>query len=112
MLYNVRHTTFYDYGDIVPECFNILRLYPRPVFDQVCLEHQLEIVPEPTDQVLRHDFFGNIIEQFSIHVPHESLSVTAVNRVDVTQRDYPALKDTPPWETITTTLTMKKEHSR
>lgn len=100
MLYKVRHSTFYDYGDVVPECFNIVRLFPRPIFDQVCLEHRLEIVPEPADQIRREDFFGNIIEQFSIHIPHDSLSVTATNRVDVTPRNYPRLKDTPPWELI------------
>lgn len=100
MLYNITHKTFYDYGDIVPECFNIVRLHPRPVFDQVCVSHELRIDPEPTDRVEREDFFGNRIEQFSIHVPHKSLSVTAHNRVEVTRRQYPAFKDTPAWEMI------------
>lgn len=100
MLYNVTHKTLYDYGDVVPECFNIVRLNPRPIFDQVCLEHRLEVSPEPTDLIRREDFFGNRIEQFSIHVPHESLSVTAVNRVTVTNRKYPPLNSTPAWETI------------
>ncbi len=100
MLYNVTHKTKYNYGDVVPECFNIVRLYPRAVFDQVCREHRLDIVPEPTDYVEREDFFGNLIEQFSIHVPHESLSVTAVNQIEVTSRDYSPLSSTPAWETI------------
>ena len=100
MLYRVTHKTIYEYGDIVPECFNIVRLNPRPIFDQVCLDHRLEIIPKPDDYVQREDFFGNQIEQFSIHVPHESLTVTAVNRVEVTARDYPPMDSTPAWETI------------
>ncbi|MFK7770459.1 MAG: transglutaminase N-terminal domain-containing protein [Mariniblastus sp.] len=100
MLYTVTHKTIYEYGDTVPECFNIVRLNPRPVFDQLCLDHQLEIFPRPDDLVEREDFFGNLIEQFSIHIPHESLTVTAVNRIDVTKRDYPALSTTPAWEEI------------
>ena len=100
MLYNVTHKTIYDYGDVVPECFNIVRLNPRKIFDQVCIDHQLEIHPKPDDLIKREDFFGNQIEQFSIHIPHESLSVTAVNRVEVTKRDYPALDATPAWEEI------------
>jgi transglutaminase-like putative cysteine protease len=100
MLYSVTHKTVYEYGDIVPECFNIVRLCPRRIFDQVCLEHKLDVVPQPNDCVQREDFFGNQIEQFSVHVPHESLAVTAVNRIKVTARDYPLLSATPAWETI------------
>lgn len=99
-LYEVTHTTEYKYGDTVPECFNIVRLNPRPIFDQVCQEHRLEINPEPTDYVCREDFFGNLIEQFSIHIPHTSLSVQAVNRIIVTDREYPDLDSTPTWESI------------
>ena len=100
MIYTVSHKTIYDYGDVVPECFNIVRLFPRPVFDQVCLKHQLEISPEPTDRIQRNDFFGNTIEQFSIYVPHESLTVTVVNRVSVTARKYPAFDTTMAWDRV------------
>lgn len=100
MLYTITHKTTYDYGDVVPECFNIVRLYPRSIFDQLCLVHRLEIGPEPTDRIRRQDYFGNTIEQFSIQEPHDSLIVTAINRMEVTPREYPALELTPPWETI------------
>lgn len=100
MLYRITHKTIYEYGDEVPECFNIVRLNPRPIDDQVCLEHRLQIAPEPNDLIQREDFFGNRLEQFSIHVPHPSLSVTAINRVKVTAREYPPLETTPPWESI------------
>ena len=100
MLYRVTHKTVYDYGDTVPECFNIVRLNPRPIFDQACIKHELEINPPPDDLVRREDFFGNQIEQFSIHVRHESLSVTAINHIGVTKRAYPEFETTPAWETI------------
>ena len=73
MIYDITHTTQYEYGDTVPECFNIVRLYPRPIFDQACQTHQLEIEPQPRELVLRKDFFGNLVEQFSIDFPHLSL---------------------------------------
>lgn len=100
MLYHVTHKTIYDYGDTVPECFNIVRLSPRPIFDQRCLKHSLLIQPQPDDLVQREDFFGNHIEQFSLHVPHQSLSVTAINHVEVTRREYPSFEQTPAWEKI------------
>ena len=28
MNYSITHKTTYDYGDVVPECFNIVRLAP------------------------------------------------------------------------------------
>lgn len=100
MIYQVTHKTVYDYGDIVPECFNIVRLYPRPIYDQFCIEHQLIVEPEPVDTIKRMDYFGNILEQFSVHQPHPSLSVTAKNQVEVTSRDYPSPSSTPAWEKI------------
>jgi transglutaminase-like putative cysteine protease len=100
MNYDVTHITEYEYGDIVPECFNIVRLYPRPIFDQVCKVHELEIEPKPRQLVQRKDFFGNLIEQFSIDFPHGSLKVTSRNQVAVTSRNYPQFSDTPAWETI------------
>lgn len=100
MLYKVIHETVYDYGDTVPECFNIVRLNPRPIFDQRCIEHTLEVTPKPDDLVQREDFFGNQIEQFSIHIPHESLTVVSTNRVEVTKRHYPDFGSTPLWEEV------------
>ncbi|MEM9410952.1 MAG: transglutaminase family protein [Planctomycetota bacterium] len=100
MLYNVTHKTIYDYGDTVPECFNIVRLNPRPVFDQVCIDHQLQIEPIANDLIQRTDYFGNRLEQFSIHAPHDSLRITSINQVEVTKRDYPEFMSTAPWEKI------------
>jgi len=100
MIYDVTHITEYEYGDTVPECFNIVRLYPRPIFDQNCKSHVLEIEPRPRQLVQRLDFFGNLIEQFSIDFPHGSLKVTSRNSVDVTSRSYPDFDKTPAWETI------------
>lgn len=104
-LYHVTHETIYEYGETVPECFNIVRLNPRPIFDQVCVKHHLEVNPQPTDYVCRKDYFGNLIEQFSIHVPHTRLSVTATNEIRVTAREYPEFNNTPAWESLTDSVT-------
>jgi transglutaminase-like putative cysteine protease len=100
MLYIITHKTKYDYGDVVPECFNIVRLSPRRIADQVCEEHELEIVPEPTERVKRTDYFGNQLEHFSIDSPHSSLEVTARTRIKVTSRKIPDPVTSPAWETV------------
>ncbi len=100
MQYSITHKTTYDYGDVVPECFNIVRLSPRPIADQVCESHELTIVPEPAERVKRTDFFGNQIEQFSIDSPHSSLTVTARTKLKVTSRVIPAAASSPAWETL------------
>ena len=100
MRYTITHKTKYDYGDVVPECFNIVRLAPRRIDDQVCEEHELTIVPEPTERVKRADYFGNQIEQFSIDSPHSSLEVTARTRINVTSRLIPDKASSPAWETL------------
>lgn len=100
MIYKVIHKTRYDYGDIVPECFNIVRLHPRLIGDQVCQSHRLDVVPEPSYRVKRNDYFDNQIEQFSIDSPHTSLTVTATNVIAVTSRNYAPFEQTVPWESI------------
>ena len=100
MYYTITHKTKYDYGDVVPECFNIVRLAPRRIADQVCEEHELKIVPEPNDRVRRVDYFGNQIEQFSIDSPHSSLEVTSRTRIKVTARQIPDPVTSPAWESV------------
>ncbi len=100
MQYTITHQTKYDYGDVVPECFNIVRLAPRRIADQVCQGHELTIVPEPTERVKRVDYFGNQLEQFSIDMPHSSLEVTARSKVKVTSQQVPEPAASPAWETL------------
>jgi transglutaminase-like putative cysteine protease len=45
------------------------------------------ISPTPDLRTQRTDFFGNGVEQFSIHVPHSSLSVEVFNEVEVFPRE-------------------------
>jgi transglutaminase-like putative cysteine protease len=87
MKYLISHSTKYDYGDVVPECFNIVRLSPRSLETQTCNRHEMAISPEPGLRTQRTDFFGNGVEQFSIHVPHSSLLVEVFNEVEVFSRE-------------------------
>ena len=100
MNYSITHKTTYDYGDVVPECFNIVRLAPRPIADQVCEDHELTIVPQPTERTKRTDYFGNQIEQFSIDAPHSTLEVTARTKIKVTARVLPDAASSSAWETL------------
>lgn len=100
MQYQVTHRTHYDYGALVPECFNIVRLSPRDVPHQISEDSQLIINPQPDYSETRTDFFGNPVRQFAIHSPHVSLTVTASNRITVKPRSTQKIELTPAWETI------------
>ena len=100
MRYNITHKTHYQYGDTVPECFNLVRLNPRPVANQICHRHELKIEPRPSTRSRRVDFFGNHIEHFAIHEPHAELSVESVTKIEVVAPAYPVAASTPNWKTV------------
>ena len=100
MRYEITHKTHYQYGDTVPECFNLVRLNPRPVAHQACLSHEVKISPRPSTRSTRVDFFGNHIEHFAIHEPHAELSVESLTEVVVSAPSYPTAAATPNWKTV------------
>lgn len=100
MLYVITHQTVYDFGDVVPECDNIVRLSPRNVAGQICNSHLLTIVPRPVSRVTRVDYFGNSVEHFSINSPHSRLEVKAVTNIRVNSSEVPDAKSSPDWSDV------------
>ena len=100
MKYTINHRTWYAYAEAAPVCHNMLHLAPRDTPRQVCSEYSLRIVPEPAFTTRRTDWFGNVVDYFSIEGPHNGLEVTAQSIVEV----LPPAKLTPvdslPWEEI------------
>lgn len=85
MIFNVTHTTKYEYNAPVSYCYNIATLRPRESKGQKLLDYKIQITPEPAEISERLDFFGNHITRFSIQTEHRVLKVTTNSKID---RDY------------------------
>jgi len=85
MIFNVTHTTKYEYNAPVSYCHNIATLRPRKSKGQELLDYRIQISPEPAEISERTDFFGNYITRFSLQTEHQVLTVTTKSRI---KRDY------------------------
>ena len=97
--YEVRHRTRYGYDDEVTASYGRAYLVPRDAPGQRCLEHRLEVSPEPLFSHESVDLYGNRSVYFEVHTGHEVLDVLAVSRVEV-DRPLPDLAalDRLSWE--------------
>jgi transglutaminase-like putative cysteine protease len=100
MKYKISHTTVYEYTDAVPVCQNVLHLTPRTTPRQRCLYHRLNIRPTPVEITRRSDYFGNAVQDFSLHQGHRTLRVTAVSKVEVTPSELPDVNQSTGWEAL------------
>lgn len=83
MRYRVSHVTSYEYATAVAQSYNVAHLLPRDTANQQCVSTRLDVEPRPSSTSARLDYFGNHTRQFSIHVPHRKLRVTAESIVVV-----------------------------
>lgn len=88
MIYQITHTTTYNYSQAVSLCHSIAHLKPRVLIGQRCLSSTLKISPEPVDYQEREDYFGNRVAYFEIQKTHLQLVVTAVSKVEVEHTDF------------------------
>jgi transglutaminase-like putative cysteine protease len=95
--YEIEHSTKLTYGGEIPRSYNQLHLRPLDTDTQRLLRYDLTI--EPTATPLRHtDAFGNVVESFSIGVPHSRLHVHTRSSVEIIA-PIPA-SDGPDWLTL------------
>lgn len=90
MIFNVKHTTKYEYNAPVIYCHNIATLRPRESTGQQLLDYKIQITPQPAEISERIDFFGNYITRFSIQAEHIELEVTTKSKI---MRDYAQFQD-------------------
>ncbi len=92
MKYRITHSTTYEYGDAVSLSHNIARLRPRDDgARQICLGHDLSVLPASSDRSDSLDYFGNHISYFSLQESHNQLKITARSEVEINpavQRDF------------------------
>ena len=97
MIFDVVHTTRYDYQGTATLCHSEARLLPRSFEFQTCLKSKIDVDPGLAAIEGRMDHFGNQATFFSIQEPHTSLEVTARSRVKVLNRQV-AVSAGSTWE--------------
>jgi transglutaminase-like putative cysteine protease len=84
--YRVTHRTEYEYAAVVRSGYSQLRLLPRDLPGQRCLESDITVDPAPDDRHEHVDFFGNRVTYIALQQRHRALSVTARSLVEVQDR--------------------------
>jgi transglutaminase-like putative cysteine protease len=100
-VYRVTHRTAYQYEKVVTSSYGQLHLLPRELPGQRCRRAELTVEPAPGVLRERLDFFGNRVGYFSLHEPHNRLTVTATSVVEVDEKpDALPLFGQRPWELV------------
>jgi transglutaminase-like putative cysteine protease len=97
MKYRITHKTSYSYNEPVSLCHNEAHLILRDCDSQTCTYRQLQINPLPAIEHERIDFFGNVVNYFSIQAPHTTLTVSATSEIQIQSLEMiPNLSASPP----------------
>jgi transglutaminase-like putative cysteine protease len=100
MIYGITHTTTYEYSDSVSLSHHVLRLHPRDLRRQRCLENELELYPRAGVMKSHIDYFGNRTTFVTVEGTHRKLVATSRSRVEVNETPRPRPAETPTWEAV------------
>lgn len=101
MLLHLVHETRYAYAPTVESAHHVLHLKPASHASQQLLSHTLTISPQPAQMHELPDVYGNIRTFFSLHTPHEELTVVAESMVSTLAVPHDAsLAKGLPWEQV------------
>lgn len=81
MLLHLVHETRYAYSPTVESAHHVLHLRPASHAGQELLSHTLTISPQPAQRHDQTDVYGNTRTFFSLHTPHDQLTVVAESMV-------------------------------
>jgi transglutaminase-like putative cysteine protease len=99
--YRITHSTTYEYADAVSLSHNVARLRPRDNgMQQICLKHDLSVLPVPSDRSDSFDYFGNHVSYFSLQESHNQLKIIARSDVEVTPMGRPDFLRGSRWEEV------------
>ncbi len=99
-LFEITHTTTYEYHAPVTVSHHLMRLTPRSMSRQRRLDHVIEVEPTPAATTRRTDYFGNDVTFATIERTHRRLSVISRSQVAVSPAFIPDTGETPAWETV------------
>lgn len=100
LLYEITHTTTYEYVGDVSVSQHLLRLTPRSYLKQQCLMHELKTEPTPGTMSAHRDYFGNAAHFLGVESPHHRLVIESRSRVAVSPALLPEEFETPSWENV------------
>jgi len=100
VVYQVSHETTYRYRNDVSISHNLVHLKVRPCPRQTLVRDELTVSVPPAVRLTQTDYFGNPVTSFTIQEPHRTLSVRAVNVVEVHPDPAPDPARTAPWEEV------------
>jgi len=103
--FRITHSTRYEYDESIPLSHNVVRVRPRDHANQVCLRHELFVLPAPAVMSVASDYFGNHVAWFSLQEPHTMLSISAQSEVQVNAAAWPDLSQGPSWEQVVQIIT-------
>jgi transglutaminase-like putative cysteine protease len=86
VIYEVVHSTRYDYDAPVESSFAEVRQLPDNVDGQVCVRREVTIDPVPEYVREHRDYFGNLTATAVIREPHTQLVVTSRSTIDTSGR--------------------------
>lgn len=86
MRYKIRHSTEYEYQELVTTGHNRLCLVPLNLPEQTLISSEIKISPTPDEQTYLTDFFGNTILFIAIYKEHDQLTIQSDSVLDVTYR--------------------------
>ena len=97
LVYDIAHDTSYDYSGTVSVSHHTLRLCPRHLSNQVCLDHSYAVEPGYAKLFTHEDYFGNREHFVTVEGPHQTFSAHSRSRVAVSPRYVPEAGETPSW---------------
>src|ERR1019366_8693211 len=99
-LFDITHTTTYNYRSPVTVAHHLLRLAPRQLRRQTRVAHELDLQPAPASLHRHTDYFGNEVAFAIFEGAHRQLRVAARSRVAVGAAFIPEAAETPAWESV------------
>src|SRR5258708_12973364 len=81
MIFNIVHTTAYEYSAPAIESFTELRVRPRQSNRQIVHRHVTEVTPRAALEEFT-DYYDNAVECLSVPFRHKTLSVTSRSTVE------------------------------
>ncbi len=101
MLLHLVHETRYAYSPTVESAHHVLHLRPASHAGQELLSHSLTISPQPAQIHDLPDVYGNTRTFFSLHTPHDQLTVTAESMIStLVNPEMAHLGPGLPWEQV------------
>jgi transglutaminase-like putative cysteine protease len=98
--YAVRHETQYKYRREVAHSHQQLHLTPRNSARQQCLQHGIQIEPQPAVRSEHDDAFGNLVTRVEFDRPHDRLLVVANMQISLEPTPELPAEDGEQWEHV------------